>query len=294
LSIVDFRHFSNNSTVDQRADFAFLWALPKLSLGVNQTFQRTSSALVETGDRRRQTMYSTQLTTRYELGERTSIEFDPRLTISETARLIGSTEWGVDAFFNREVTQKITASLGSSTGYVEVEQSPAQIYERPLLRLMYVATEKINFEGSAGGEWRHYNSGRSDTFSPVFGLGAAYRPLEGTSLTLAAYRRQTVSALMTGENYVATGVSAGIRQRLLDRCSVSLGGSYENRDYQAAGNGVTATRQDDYYQLRVGLGVTIRRNWTADAYYQYGKNTSNDSTHRSTDNQLGLQSTLAL
>jgi hypothetical protein len=150
LSVVDFRHYSNNSSVDHRANLVAKWLMAKLSLELNQTFQRASTGLVEVGDRLRQTLSGTQLTAHYRLSELTSFDLSPRVTTSETAGLTGSTDWGGDAFFNHMVGAKVGVGIGASGGYIDVSDSPHQTYERALLRLTYAATGKLDFEANAG------------------------------------------------------------------------------------------------------------------------------------------------
>jgi hypothetical protein len=291
LSLVDFRHHNNNSSVDHHASLAGQWLMAKLALGLNQTIQRTSTGIIEVGDRLRQTQYSTLLTAHYQLSELTSFDLNPRVTTSDTQGYTGSTDWGGEAFLNRAVSPKVAASLGASGGYIDVQDSPHQTYERCLLRLRYAATGKMNFEANGGGEWRQYHSERTGTFIPVLGIAAAYRPVEATSLTLEAHRRETVS-LIKGENYVTSGASLGIRQRLQERCFVTLTGGYENRDYKDAAPGVPAARQDDFYTVRFGIGVTLYKHWTADSFYQYERNNSNQAGHELEDNQVGLRTTV--
>jgi hypothetical protein len=269
--------------------------MAKLSLGLIQTYQEEEGGVVEIGQRLRQTSYNTQLSSKYNLSDKMSIELDPRLSIAETSGNIGDTEWGADAFLNRLVTTKITVSVGGSGGYITVPGSPAQEYERALVRANYTLTEKVDLDATAGGEWREF-TGQSTRSSPVFGFGGAYKPLDGTTITMEAYRRAEISSLITNQDYTATGVDAGIQQRFLDRFTAGLKGSYENRQYFHSGGAPTgpASREDNFYLVHVDIGVNIRKNWTADVFYQYEDNASNDPTHKFGDDQVGFQTSWRL
>jgi hypothetical protein len=149
-SFLFFQRHSNNNTVDQHADFRVSRALSKLTLGVRQRFDETKGGFVETGGRVRERKYNTFLTSLYKLGEKTSVDLDPRLTISDVSGFIGYTEYGVDAFLNRQLTSKVTGSFGGSGGYIDPTDGPIQVYERALARLSYAVTGRQRGRGVAG------------------------------------------------------------------------------------------------------------------------------------------------
>jgi hypothetical protein len=292
-SFLFFTQHSDNDTIDHHASLAGSWVMSKLSLGLRQRFDQTTAGSIEVGERLRQRQYNTELTTRYKLGEKTSIELNPRLTISETENLIGYTEWAADAFLNRQLTSKITGSFGGSGGYIDTDGSPIQTYERALARLTYALTGKVELNATGGVEWRDYHNG-SSTVIPVFGLGAAYHPFEGTTITLEGHRRDEISGLLTNQDYTATTVALGLRQRVMDRLHVSFTGSYENRDYHATNTGVATPRRDDFYLLRSEVELSLVRHFTVNVFYQYERDDSSDSTRRFADNQVGVQGTWKL
>src|SRR5437762_9748012 len=111
-----FYRYTSNDSFDQYADFNALWAMPKLTLGVEQQFREYSSAVVEVGRRARQDYYNTQLTLQYKFSDKTSLDVDPRLTISQGGGLIGSTEYAVDSFLNWTPTAKVTGGVGGTFG----------------------------------------------------------------------------------------------------------------------------------------------------------------------------------
>jgi hypothetical protein len=292
-SFLFFTQHSDNDTIDHHASLAGSWVMSKLSLGLRQRFDQTTAGSIEVGERLRQRQYNTELTTRYKLGEKTSIELNPRLTISETENLIGYTEWAADAFLNRQLTSKIIGSFGGSGGYIDTDGSPIQTYERALARLTYALTGKVELNATGGVEWRDYHNG-SSTVIPVFGLGAAYHPFEGTTITLEGHRRDEISGLLTNQDYTATTVALGLRQRVMDRLHVSFTGSYENRDYHATNTGVATPRRDDFYLLRSEVELSLVRHFTVNVFYQYERDDSSDSTRRFADNQVGVQGTWKL
>ena len=290
-SFVIFTHHEDEDSIDHLASLNAKWVMPKLTLELGQRFQQTSGAVVEVGQRVRQRYYDTNLMARYQVSDKTSVEVDPRLHISDLNGLIGTTEWGLDAFLNYQVTAKFTTGLGISGGYVDVENSSSQTYERALVRAIYALSGKLDLQGSAGVEWRQFGSDAPDRTGFVFGIGGAYRPSDKTILTLEAHRRDDVSSVLVDQDYTATGVTAGLRQRLMERLFVTADGTYENRNYRSTATGVVASRQDDFCSIRVGFGANLRRDTTVTIYYQYQENRSNAAPQRFSDNQIGLEIT---
>jgi hypothetical protein len=278
---------SENNTVNHLVRLSGSWAMAKLTLGFSQQFQQVTAGMVEAGERVRQRFYNTDLTALYAWSPATSIEVNPRLTITDNDQLIGSTEWGADIFLNRVLTPKLTASVGGSGGYVDIENEADQQYERVLLRVQFAAAAKLDLSAYAGGEWRQYDSGNPGTFQPVFSLSASYRPLSDTTVTLEAHRRVQASAVLTGQDINTTGFTAELRQRVMTKFYVALAGGYDNRDYGASVAGVTATREDNYWMVRPGVGADFAHNWSLFLYYQYQENVSNSSGFSFNNNQVG-------
>ena len=281
----------SDDAVDHYAKFSALWAGPRLTLGVSQAFQQITAPVVEVGQRLRQRNYNTDVTSKYQLSEKTSIEVDPRLTISEVEGLIGSREWAVDTFLNWQALPKLVTAVGGSFGYVDIDQNPSERYERALLRAVHTATAKLDVTATVGAEWRQYNSGQASAFDPVFGLSGAYRPFDRTTLTLEAHQREQPSTILSGQDFTATGVTGEIRQRVGEPFFVSLAGGYEHRKYRATQPGVTATRQDDYALVRAGVGANFLHHWTITIFYEYQQDLSSVKYQGFRDNQVGMETT---
>ena len=289
-TVLLFTDHTDNDTIDQNVKALFQWSGPKLALGLSQAFGQTFGGVVEVGARVRQRIYNTELTSKYAVSEKTSIELNPRLTVFDNNHYIGGRDWGLDAFVNHELGAKLTGSLGGSVGYLDIVNYPGQRYERLLARLQYAAAAKVDLTVSAGSEWRHYNGGRPDDVKPVFGLGGVYRPFDGTTLSLEGHRREDPSILTAGLNYVTTGFMVEIRQQICERYFVGLAGGYDNRTYRAASVTAITSREDNYGLVRVVVGAQWIERWKVSVFYQYQTNGSTDGPHDFYDNQVGLQS----
>jgi len=160
------------------------------------------------------------------------------------------------------------------------------------VRLNYEATGKLNFYASAGVEFRQFNGNRSERTSPTFELGAMYRPFDGTTITLAASTPILNSGFFPDQDFQATNVVLRIQQRLLQRVYLGLAAGYENADYFATANGVSAPREDNYYFVEPSVDVLITRFLSAGVYYLHRRDDSSIAVFSFYDNQVGVRATV--
>jgi hypothetical protein len=287
-TFIKFVDHSQYDAIDHAASIHGIWPFSRLTLGFGQTFDQSSGGVVDVGNRVERQTYATSLTSAYNLSEKTSFEINGRQTISDyPAPLIGTREWSNDDWINYLVAAKVTLGLGLTFGHTELDQNPNQNYERLLLRAVYNLTYKIDLTASVGGELRQYQE--RNKFGAIFSLGASYWPRDGTTLSVEAHRDNRNSALMAGQNYVSTGFSATVRQRMIERLFLSVGGSYENAKYESAVIGVAATRSEDYYLAHVSADIAITDRWLAGLFFRHRENVSNTAGLSFKDNQFGLQ-----
>ena len=126
----------------------------------------------------------------------------------------------------------------------------------------------------------------------MFEVGATYYPFSGTTLTLAAGRRIYSSGYLANQDFGSTYVVGRFQQRLFQRVYLGLGVGYENSDYFAATDGVTATRNDDYWFIEPSVDVLITRWLSAGVYYLHREDSSNINFSSFYDNQVGVRATL--
>jgi hypothetical protein len=147
-----------------------------------------------------------------------------------------------------------------------------QTYEQALFRVIYAATEKLAFNASAGGELRQTDDG--DVFSPVFSLGAVWKPTDSTSVSLEGRRRTYASAALVGQDYEATGLTISVRQRFLQRFYLSLAAGYEHTEYIAVQPGIVANRVDDYYFIRPSFDWDLSEYFSVGLFYEHDESVS--------------------
>ena len=247
-----FAEHDNYNAIDQSAQFTGFYSFARLILGLDQDYVKSLDTIADVGARTSSENFTTRLTSMYVLNDRTSVEVNGqyRITSYEDARFTGSRQWENQNWINRQMSGKINAGLGLTLGYWDVDRSGSQTYEQAVLRAIYRFAEKMDVTASVGGEWRQYGSGVSGTWDPIFKIGASYRPVDATTISVEAHRFQQSSASSGSQNITDTGFSFGVRQRVFDKWFASLGGSYGTADYQAAQSGISTSRSDTYYTAR--------------------------------------------
>ena len=241
-------------------------------------------------------------TSRYEISPKTSVEVNGGFNRTDynDRRLIGSDEFFNQNWINNQVSSKVNLGFGLGAGVLTQDRGPKQTYERALLRAIYVVTGKLDLTASAGIEWRQYRAFNNvvgliiltptnvtftttniaekaaSRISPVFDIGANYRPREGTAIRIDLFRRDQNSPTLAGYNYIRTGVNVGLQQRLWERFTASFGGTFENSSYHAELRNQNVTREDYYYAVNAGLNALITQRWLAGVAVQHRSSDSNE------------------
>src|SRR5213592_3611953 len=188
---------------------------------------------------------------------------------------------------------KVSVGIGGTFGYDWVDAPTTdQTFEQVNARLNYEVTAKVGLYASGGVEFRQFDGNRSTYDTPVFEVGATYHPFDGTNLSLAAGRRIYNSGFLANQDFADTYFTARLQQRLFRRLYFGLGAGYENSDYCAAKDNVSAPRNDDYWFIEPSVDVLITRWLSAGVYYLHREDSSNEDFFRFDDNQVGVRATL--
>jgi Putative beta-barrel porin 2 len=188
---------------------------------------------------------------------------------------------------------KVSVGIGGTVGYEWVDDPTAnQPFEQINVRLNYEATAKLGLYASAGVEFRQFDGDRGTYTTPVFEIGASYHPFSGSTLTLAAGRRIYSSGYLPGQDFGSTYVVGRFQQRLFRRVYLGLAAGYENSDYFATTDSVSATRNDDYWFIEPSVDVLITRWLSAGVYYLHREDSSNIDFSSFYDNQVGVRATV--
>jgi hypothetical protein len=249
---------------------------------------------LDVSGRTRVNIYTTQLNANYELAGKTSLSAGVNNTITDYSSLISSQVISGNLFINYRYSEKIVVGLGGTGGYDIVDEpNPDQTFEQANVRLTYQATGKLSVNAMGGVEFRQFeNSSRGQYVSPVFEIGAAYQPFDGTNLSLALNRRIVNSAVLAGQDFTSTVISVGARQRVFQRAYLAINVGYQNGDYFSTIGAAGANRSDNYYFIEPALDVMVTRFWTVGGYYLHRQNESSLDNFTFDDNQVGFRTVL--
>ena len=288
-----FSEQNNNNAVDHDAQGRVQFHPGNWTLQLYQGFQRYSGAVADVGQRVSRSIYTTEGSVRYEFSPKTSMELRGRQSIIDYAEtdsnpVSGYNQWEAGAFVDYWVTPKFRVGPGLNFGWVDVPQGANQSYQQLLVRASYSATEKVEFNGSIGAEVREFQGDQDNRWNAVFSIGVAYRPLESTSVSLDAFRRDETSVALLNQNYTLTGFAASIRQNFAVLYTASLTGGYYNAAYHSTVQGVSAPRKDDHFYIRTGVDWNATGRFTVGAFYQFRNNDSSAAGYSFKNNQVGL------
>ncbi|PYK39421.1 MAG: hypothetical protein DME49_03885 [Verrucomicrobia bacterium] len=260
---------------------------------LNSTLDTTGlQANLDVSARTRLNLYTTRLRANYELSGKLFLTGEFDASIYDYPDFISSEIFSGGLYINYNWTPKVVVGIGGTAGYDLVDDpNPDQTFEQVNVRINYQMTGKLSLTASGGVEFRQFEGHRGERISPVFEAGAVYHPFDGTTVTLTASRRMLNSGFFPDQDFAATSVTLRIQQRLLQRIYLGLAAGYENADYFSTVNGVSATRDDDYYFVEPSVDVLITRFWSAGVYYLHREDISSFDFFSFYDNQVGVRTT---
>lgn len=249
---------------------------------------------LDVSGRTKRKIYVTDVSANYDFSAKTFLSVPFSLGISDYDDLISSRRFSTGIYINYRYSPKLIVGVGGTGGLEVVDDpNPDQTFEQANVQVTYEAGEKLSFSASAGLEFRQFEDDAANQHvSPVFNLGATYKPFDGTELRIDGSRQTLPSAVLAGQDFVTTSISAELRQRLLRRIFLGLSIGYQNSEYFATVEGVNATRQDNYFYVEPTIDVAITRYWLCGIFYLRRQNDSADGSFTFDDNQVGLRTLL--
>lgn len=187
------------------------------------------------------------------------------------------------------ILPKVKVGMEGVAGILNVEESPLQFYQQARIRAKYDLSGKVDAKLSAGVEFRQFEGGEDMKIEPVFSLGLAYFPFDGTRISINGYRNVIGSNSLVGQNYVATGFEISIQQRFLQKFYTGVSFGYENDTYFATATDTVSDRVDNYIFLRPSISYALNDWVTAGAFYEYRNNASNQSVSSFYNNRFGVE-----
>jgi Putative beta-barrel porin 2 len=280
------------NSIDQYLRIEGQYANERIAINPYFEYDKLSSTDRDAGGRVDRELFTAGINSTYVISDKTSINVNGVGWVRQYQHGTDSKEVFNNDWFNYNITPKFDIDVGLGLGLLEPEDSGDQTYEQALVRVRFFSTAKLTLNANAGVEFRQFASGTADRATPVFGLGAIYKPSETTTIRLSGARQVYSSISATGLNYTSTRIDLDIEQQIWHQFLVRLAAGYEHDQYDAAAADVNASRVDNYISVRPEIIYRFRDWMQFTLFYQYQKNDSNLAVNSFVDNQVGLQSTL--
>ena len=290
----EFARYSGNDSFDQFLTANGVWPMAKLIVGFQENYSDQKTTIVEAATRSTIQRNESELDACYVLNDKFTVATAftrSAVDYPDTTNLLGYAEWKGSVSINRQVGPILNVSLVTAGGVDEVSSGQNQQFLQEGVRGRYNYSELFAVDCSLGVEYRQFDSGRSDTFTPYFSLGAVYQPWERTYLRLGLARQQYAS-LGRGYAYIATGGFLVLHKDITDRFSLRTELDYFKYDYTRTDNAADTSQPSDFYLLKLTADYKLWKHLEARIYYQYSGEGLLENTSVLQDNQVGLQAEL--
>jgi len=255
------------------------------------------SGLGVTNGRTNLDIYNTDLSANYNMTPRDFIFAELRMNRTEYAKpLISSELYIADLYLNHGFSQSLVLGFGVEGGYNAVDfPTPDQKMVRANAHINYTPGKQFTLDIIAGEEFRNFeNIARRSYSTPVFALSATYLPCDSTRIVLSASRQIYNSAAPTAQDYVDTGVSGMIRERVCKQLYLTLLGGYEHVEYFNAIDlpMPLPTLRSDYFYVQPSADILLTHYWSFGSYYLRRQNSGSISIVDFYSNEVGVRTTI--
>ena len=259
--------------------------------GFQQSVLLTKSAQIETGGQTAEQNYDTIVTGHHEDSQYISEDLGLYQTIQQTAGGFENMyDWSTLDWLNYQPQSRFNIGIGPGLGYDHADFGPDSIFEEAQARLNWRVIEKLSFQLTGGIQETEFlgSEGAGDLFSPIYGASIQYLPFSQTQISLYA-NRQVSPSLFVGEYTEDTAVGCSFSQRFFKQFYVNLNGSYNNQQYVASSEDVSAARTDKFYSFSIRLSHQILKRGNLSIFYQYGSDNSTVGGYSFSSNQYGVE-----
>ncbi len=282
-----FLDHSGEDTVEQDALLEVQKRWQKLTLALKVQYLFLAGSDSELGDRLDRDIYEAAFKAEYRFSEKVIGDSEVLFYHRDFETRLDTTEWISRTFLNYKPVDSLKIGLGFTLARLETTGASKQSYEQILARITYNPSEKIQFRASAGAELRQFPE-REDRVDYVFGLESTWTPIANTRVELEGNRRTKSSAILVGQDYVETGVEAGIYQTVFQNVEFGLRCGYKHSDYIPVSGDLGLDRKDDYLFLRAAVLLKLGEWSTFEVFYRYRSNDSTLFAQEFENNQAGV------
>jgi len=289
-----FTHHSANDSLDQFLTFNSVWPMSKLVVGIRQDYRYEKTTIVQAYTRSEVEQIHSEADAGYRLNDKFSVDsaFERQeLSYPGSTNLMGYVEWKGTVSLNRQMIETFNVSLVLAGGQDDVGSGLNQTFEQVGGRVRYDYSRLFSIDGSVGIEDRQFDTGRGDTLSPVFTLGATYKPWERAYLRAGIARQQSAS-LYDGYYNSSIGGYLTLHKDFTDRFSLQTDLGYYQTDSTPIQNVPNTSKPSDYYSVQLKGNLKLLKYLDAQAFYVFRGSGISQNNNVLQENQCGVQLSL--
>lgn len=182
--------------------------------------------------------------------------------------------------------------------YYNTSQVPGSYYDEALFGFKGEWFSKANVNFRAGFKYQKYNQSQVIADKPYIGAvmkgGFDYTPRESDSMAFEFDREIYESTYVNMNYYVANLFGFIWKHNFTPKVYSNVSAAYQLHQYPSAStqNGLTAKRQDNFYQAGVALRYDVRKWVSLEAKYSYVNRISNFDVFNYLDNTMTVSATV--
>jgi hypothetical protein len=292
-----FQFYSSDEYEDNAAHSASLsgWtSWERWGFSLSYRYSASNMPLVETATQTDEQTHGLNLGASCAINAKTSLQLGLSQTVRLASEFTDRWSWANTDWLNYQLTPKMTVGTGLTLSYDMVEPGTDMTSERIQGRIAGLIGERLSYSVEGGAEFRQFLDTSAPTkLSPVVKASLGYQLFEPTSVS--AYVSHDVGTSYYSDQFnETTSVGGGIRQRLLGKLSLHVGGGYNFRTYSSTQVGDLVQREDEYANLRVSLSTRFLRRGSISVFYGVSNNSSDQTGYSYDSDQGGIRISYSL
>lgn len=294
----DWTHYSNpafKNSSDQSASLVGAYDYDEWEFSFTGNYNSSHPSLVDLARQTHEVRYGAGVQVSRQLKQRTSLDVSFDQNVRKATPVIPDSavpqstlrDWSSNDSIRYQITPRTSASAGLGFGESNPSDGPGMSFTRPELRLTWLPTDRITFNGSAGFETRQVRGEHGGKLrSPTYSAGVRYRPFEATTVYVEA-RREMSLAYFANQVTKTTSWRTGVEQRFLAVLFGSASLSQQTTRYVQTIDDTSVLRRDRYTTIDTRLSVPFLHRGSAAVFYQRSRNASSGSDFSFTSSQYG-------
>jgi len=293
-SITFFSADGFRDTVDQLVSLAGTAQAPAWNFGLNHATSISSQPLIETGRQTDQTVHLTGITANRDAGARNSLSFSLIQSIRFTEGTPDSYSWLNQNWFDRTLTDKISAGIGLGVGYDMLDPGTDMLPLRLSGRIQGLLSTKLSYSLSGGVDRREFiDSDAKANLSPLVSATLTYQVLDKLSV-FAGFDHSTDTAFFSNQFTENSSMQAGLTYLFTPKWSTTVAGGLRSSSYQSTTLTDTLLREDDSSFANFTFAWRPTRKLTTSLTYSYRANSSDLQGFEFDSHQFGLRISYSL